>query len=55
LLQSKNQELADHSNGEYFYRRRSLHEMREREIILKGCFSKGGTTILEEERQTNLT
>jgi len=50
LLQSKNQELADHSNRDCFYRRRSLHEMRERELILKGYFSKGGTTIPEEER-----
>jgi len=29
--------------------------MRERELILKGGFSKGGTTITEEERRTNLT
>jgi len=29
--------------------------MRERELILKGGFSKGATTILEEERLTPLT
>lgn len=29
--------------------------MRERELISKGCFSKGGTTIPKEERKTPLT
>ena len=47
--------LVDQSNSEWFYRRRSLHKMRERELILKGGFSKGGTTIPEEERWTNFT
>ena len=48
-------ELVDDSNGEWFYRRRSLHEMRERELILKGSCTRGGTTILDEEKRPKLT
>ena len=48
-------ELADHRNSELFYRRRSLHEMRERELILKGGCTKDGTTIPEEEGRPKLT
>ena len=48
-------ELVDDSNGEWIYRRRSLHEMRERELILREISTKDGTTIPEGEGRPNLT